>query len=312
VVIPLAGQRRADARRNYEQLLEQAKIAFAESGMDASLDEIARRAGVASGTLYRHFPTRLDLVEAVLAEQIAELASDGRALLTAEDEFDALTTWLRATLAHALTYRGLAAEVMNSALDRGNDLVAAWHAELFEVGAALLARTRQSGVVAAAADVLKMVGAIAWAAPDNPGQADRLLTLLINGLAPRQTGDGPALEQGAVMIKLADIREHAMALPEVEEKPHFRLPAFRVADKLLAHLEKGDEHAIVCVGQAEAETAAADQPDVYEVVWRNGRFFVGLRVDLAKVDTRRMRELIEHAWRNRAPKRLIAEYDNRH
>jgi AcrR family transcriptional regulator len=197
VVIALAGQesrlragrpRRADARRNYEQLLEQARIAFAEFGVDASLDEIARRAGVASGTLYRHFPTRLDLIEAVLAEQMAELVERGRGLLTAEDEFEALSTWLRAMLTHALTYRGLAAAVMNAALDHGDDLVSTWHAELFEVGAALLARARRSGVVASVADdadVLKMVGAIAWAAqdtPDSSAQADRLLTLLMNGL----------------------------------------------------------------------------------------------------------------------------------
>jgi AcrR family transcriptional regulator len=196
-VIALAGHesrshagrpRRADAQRNYEQLVEQAKIAFAEFGVDASLDEIARRAGVASGTLYRHFPTRLDLIEAVLAEQIAELVNLGRALLTAGDEFDALSTWLHAALTHALTYRGLAAAVMNSALNREKDLVSTWHAEIFEVGTALLARARQSGVIVAdvdEADVLKMVGAIAWAAqdaPDSSAQADRLLALLMNGL----------------------------------------------------------------------------------------------------------------------------------
>jgi AcrR family transcriptional regulator len=186
--------KRADARRNYEQLVEQAKIAFAEFGVDASLDEIARRAGVASGTLYRHFPTRLDLIEAVLAEQLAELVELGRGLLTVEDEFDALSTWLRAALRHGLTYRGLSAAVMNSALDRGNGLVSTWHAEMFEVGAALLARARHSGVVVAdadEADVLKMVGAIAWAAqdtPDSSAQADRLLALLMNGL--RHGGGG--------------------------------------------------------------------------------------------------------------------------
>lgn len=186
--------RRADARRNHGQLVEQARVAFAESGVDASLDQIARRAGVASGTLYRHFPTRLDLIEAVLAEQIAELAGLGRGLLTAEDETGALATWLRAAIVHALTYRGLAAAVMNSALDRDNGLVATWHAEMFEVGAALLARARQSGAVVAEADdadVLKMVGAIAWAAqdtPDSSAQADRLLALLMNGL--RHGGSG--------------------------------------------------------------------------------------------------------------------------
>jgi AcrR family transcriptional regulator len=169
-------------------LVQQAKIAFAEFGMDASLDEIARRAGVASGTLYRHFPTRLDLIEAVLADQIAELVERGRGLLSAEDEFDALATWLRAMLMHGLTYRGLAAAVLNSALDRRSDLVSTWHAQMFEVGAALLARARQAGVVGAdadEADVLRMVGAIAWAAqdaPDSPAQADRLLALLMSGL----------------------------------------------------------------------------------------------------------------------------------
>jgi AcrR family transcriptional regulator len=180
--------RRADARRNYGQLVEQARIAFTEYGVDASLDEIARRAGVASGTLYRHFPTRLDLIEAVLAEQIAELVGFGRGLLTAGDEFDALSTWLRAVVRHALTYRGLSAAVMSSALDRGNGLASTWHAELFDVGAALMERARQSGAVVAdadEADVLKMVGAIAWAvqdATDSPAQADRLLALLMNGL----------------------------------------------------------------------------------------------------------------------------------
>ena len=190
---PAGRPRRADAQRNYERLVEQARVAFAEFGVDASLDEIARRAGVASGTLYRHFPTRLDLIEAVLAEQIAELVDLGRRLLTVEDEFDALSTWLRSALMHGLTYRGLTAAVMNSALDRGNDLVSTWHAEMFEVGAALLARARQSGAVVAdadEADVLKMIGAIAWAAqdtPDSSAQADRLLALLMNGL--RHGGD---------------------------------------------------------------------------------------------------------------------------
>lgn len=208
MVVALAGRdprlgagrpKRADARRNYGRLVEQAKSAFAEFGADASLDEIARRAGVASGTLYRHFPTRLDLIEAVLAERIAELVDLGRGLLAAEDAFGALFTWSRAALEHGLTYRGLAAAVMSSALDRGSDLVSTWHAEMFEVAAALLARARRSGVVVAdadAADVLKMVGAIAWATQDGPdgsARADRLLALLMSGL---RHGD-PTGETGA-------------------------------------------------------------------------------------------------------------------
>lgn len=174
---------RADARRNYERLLDEARSAFAEHGVDASLDKIAQRAGVASGTLYRHFPTRLDLVEAVLAGQITELGDLGRGLLDAADPFDALRTWLRATIIHGVTYRGLAAAMMNSAIR--SDLVSGLHAQLFEVGAALLDRAWQAGAIVAVdeADVLKMAGGIAWAAQDDPAQADRLLALLMNGLA---------------------------------------------------------------------------------------------------------------------------------
>lgn len=178
---------RADARRNYEKLVEEAKTAFAEFGVDASLDEIARRAGVASGTLYRHFPTRLELIEAVLGERIAALVDLGRELLTVDDEFGALATWLHAAVVHGLTYRGLSAAVLNSALD---DVVSTWHAEMFQVGVALVDRAQQAGVLVAdadAADVLRMIGAIAWAAqdaPDGAALADRLLVLLMNGLRP--------------------------------------------------------------------------------------------------------------------------------
>ncbi|MPZ89199.1 MAG: MmcQ/YjbR family DNA-binding protein [Nitriliruptorales bacterium] len=113
------------------------------------------------------------------------------------------------------------------------------------------------------------------------------------------------------MITLDDIRGYATVLPDVEEKTHFRLPGFRVRDKLFAHLEKDKTHAIVCVGQAEAKAAAANDPDVYEEVWRSNRgIFVGLRVDLSKVSAGRVRELVEHAWRNKAPKRLVAAYDD--
>ncbi|TDP89919.1 TetR/AcrR family transcriptional regulator [Labedaea rhizosphaerae] len=172
---------RADARRNYERLVEQAKLAFAESGVDASLDEIARRAGVASGTLYRHFPTRLDLIEAVLADQIGGLVDLGKRLLAADDAFEALTTWLRATLVHGLTYRGLAAAVMNSALD--SELVSTWHARLFEVGTELVRRAGEVIVPGTdAEDVVRMIGAIAWASQDNPDRAERMLALLLNGL----------------------------------------------------------------------------------------------------------------------------------
>lgn len=112
------------------------------------------------------------------------------------------------------------------------------------------------------------------------------------------------------MITLDDIRGYAMALPEVEEGTHFRMPAFRVRGKGFVGLEKGT-HAQVAVDRATAEAAVASDPDTYEEMWRQGRYFVGVRVDLAKVSGERLRELIEHAWRNKAPKRLAAAFDER-
>lgn len=130
----------------------------------------------------------LDLIEAVLAEQIAGLVDLGRGLLTTEHALDALRTWLRTALTHASTYRGLAVAVMNSALDRRNGLMETWHGELFEVegcvaGACIGRGRRRHGRRGCAEDG----GAIAWAvqdAPDSPAQADRLLALLMRGLTP--------------------------------------------------------------------------------------------------------------------------------
>src|SRR5438874_204433 len=93
-----AGQRpmRADARRNYDRLLTETAAAFAERGSDdVSLEEIARRAHVGIGTLYRHFPSRQALLEAVYRDQVETMARRGEELLTEESPVDALTEWLR-------------------------------------------------------------------------------------------------------------------------------------------------------------------------------------------------------------------------
>ncbi len=114
------------------------------------------------------------------------------------------------------------------------------------------------------------------------------------------------------MITLDNVREYVLAFPEVEEKSHFKRPGFRVRDKLIVsvHLEKDDTYAILGVSPSDARAAAAEDPSVYEEVWRNqGEIFVGLRVDLSKVGPKHFRTLLERAWRNKAPKRLIAAYD---
>ena len=86
--------KRADARRNYEKLIEAARAAFADSGSQASLEEIARRAGVGIGTLYRHFPTRQALLEAVYVDEVEALSRSADELADLPP-WDALAEWLR-------------------------------------------------------------------------------------------------------------------------------------------------------------------------------------------------------------------------
>jgi AcrR family transcriptional regulator len=99
---------RADARRSRAKLLEAATAAFAEHGADAPLDDIARRAGVGIGTLYRHFPTRVDLQAAVYRSQVQTVCDAADELLVSNSPEQALLGWVRALAAYLVTKRGLA------------------------------------------------------------------------------------------------------------------------------------------------------------------------------------------------------------
>jgi AcrR family transcriptional regulator len=112
---------RADARRNYERLLTEADAAFRERGVEASLESIARAAGVAIGTLYGHFPSRRSLVGALLRERNEALFELGDGL-AAEAGPDALGAWVRAVTEHAATYSGLAAMLANGLDDEASEL----------------------------------------------------------------------------------------------------------------------------------------------------------------------------------------------
>jgi AcrR family transcriptional regulator len=179
---------RADARRNYDRLLEEARSAYAEHGPDASLDDIARRAGVSSGTLYRHFPTRQHLIESVLQGQIEGLSRLGHDLAEHGDPLEGIRVWLTAATEYAATYGGLSAALMTDVLDGRSGPVAAWHAEMFQVGEALLRRAQRGGGMRDDMDVtivLRMISAIAWAtrgAPRPGDQAGELLGLMLDGL----------------------------------------------------------------------------------------------------------------------------------
>jgi AcrR family transcriptional regulator len=180
-------RQRADARRNSDRLLGAARAVFAEHGPDASLEEIARRAEVGIGTLYRHYPTRQALLEAVFRDDVESARSRADELLQSDTPLDALTTWLHDQLEQAGSCRGLAASVMITMLDERPDLPSPCEA-MRESGAALLARAQQAGTVRPDTnidDLLRLVSAVALAtedAPDGSAQAERMFALLMNGV----------------------------------------------------------------------------------------------------------------------------------
>ncbi|WP_405795346.1 TetR/AcrR family transcriptional regulator [Streptomyces sp. NBC_01506] len=182
---------RADARRNYERVLGEARTAFGEHGTDASLEDVARRAGVGIGTLYRHFPTRQALMNAVFQDSLADLLDRSRELADSEQPCRALVAWLRALIAHAGEYRGLARALMSASHDASSALTQC-SAGLRSAGELLLVRAQVSGSVRADTsidDLMQLTNAIALAAeqtPDDPELADRLLTLTLTGLKAPQ------------------------------------------------------------------------------------------------------------------------------
>ncbi|MFE4533517.1 TetR/AcrR family transcriptional regulator [Streptomyces scopuliridis] len=182
---------RADARRNGERLLTTARDAFAEYGTDAPLEEIARRAGVGIGTLYRHFPTRQALLQAVLHDRLEALHSEAVPLLDNPAPADALLGWLRSVALHATRYRGLAAALLLGVRDEDSPLSPSCGAVL-TAGAELLHRAQRAGQIrpdVTAADLYTLANSVAWAAEETSTSrsesgplAARLLTLTMEGL----------------------------------------------------------------------------------------------------------------------------------
>lgn len=108
---------RADARRNQEKVLAAAHLAIAEHGADASLDDIARQAGVGPGTLYRHFPTREDLLMAVMRSTFVDLHARAEELLLVDDPVAGLSSYIQAWIKQNGTYKGVAAQCMRISLE---------------------------------------------------------------------------------------------------------------------------------------------------------------------------------------------------
>lgn len=189
---PVAGvptrRPRADAVRNRARIVETASEVFAVRGADASLEEIARGAEVGIGTLYRHFPTRDDLVAAVFHDRIDELEALADELLASDAPGDALATWLHAQLEQSATCRGLAAEAMLTMLAH-TDAPSPCES-MRQAGAALLARAQAAGEVRDGVeidDLVRMVQAVTLAAEecDDPEAAERLFGFVLDGVRAR-------------------------------------------------------------------------------------------------------------------------------
>ncbi len=183
---------RADARRNRQRLIEAALAAFAEHGADdASLDEIARRAGVGIGTLYRHFPTRQALLEAVYRSQVEALCARAQENPGPGGEgsaTEALARWLEALVSFASTKRNLTISMMSSLGGKNAEVVSSCSAMIREAVVPLLERAQQAGEIRPdvdVADLLKLSHAISVACEypsAHPDQAQRLLSVMLDGL----------------------------------------------------------------------------------------------------------------------------------
>lgn len=182
---------RADARRNYERLLDAAETAFREHGVHAPLEHIARRAGVAIGTLYGHFPTRRSLLGALLHERNAALFALGDQLTeeAAPDADRALARWIRAVVEHAAAYQGLAGVLVAGLDDQASELHASC-VRMVAIGECLVDRARQAGAInpeVRGQDVFALMNAAAWLHEHgSTEQADRLLHFTIAGMRARQ------------------------------------------------------------------------------------------------------------------------------
>jgi len=165
---------RADAQKNYDHILAVANVVVTEQGAEASLRDIARRAGIGLGTLYRHFPTREALLEALLRAGFDEFTAKARELETAGSPDDALVSWLHEVVAFTGNYQGVV-EAMMAAME---DPDSALHASCVTVRAAgtrLLARAQEAGLARAdmdGDDLFSLAAALAWLG-DQPSSAPR-------------------------------------------------------------------------------------------------------------------------------------------
>ncbi|MFG1627752.1 TetR/AcrR family transcriptional regulator [Kribbella sp. NPDC049227] len=193
---PLPSMRptRADAARNYDLLVTAAREAFTENGADTSLEEIARRAGVGIGTLYRRFPNRTALLEAVYVDEIQSVCDRAYGFAEELEPFEALAAWLRSFVGYAISKKSLAGE-LTVALGKDSEFFQTCKVNVRDAGQLLLDRAKASGEVRPEldlTDIMRLVGGINMSRDMEPEQAHRLLDIVLCGLRPTDTRPQPA------------------------------------------------------------------------------------------------------------------------
>jgi AcrR family transcriptional regulator len=182
---------RADAVRNRERVLEAAKAVFSAGGPDASLEAVARRAGVGIGTLYRHFPTREALFEAVYRREVEQLGELSEQLKSEPQPVEALRRWLRSNVEFVATKKGMSAALALAAHGKSSELIAFSFERLTKAVGALLDRAVAAGEIRADVspeDLLRALIGMCYL-HDQPGWQEsviRLLDVFIDGLRVRR------------------------------------------------------------------------------------------------------------------------------
>ncbi len=180
---------RADARKNYDHLLAVAREVVTEEGVDASLRDIARRAGVGLGTLYRHFPRREALLEALLRASFDELTVRAGELERSTSTGNALTSWLREIVAVTHNYRGAIASMV-AAIAEPDSALHASCVTMKAAGAHLLVRAQAEGMARADiddTDLFALVSALAWLydQPSFVSRTDHLLDVIAGAITTK-------------------------------------------------------------------------------------------------------------------------------
>jgi AcrR family transcriptional regulator len=185
---PNARKPRADAQRNRERILDMAKRAFTRDGANASLDDIAKEAGVGPGTLYRHFPTRDALLEAVYRTEVEKLAAAERKFAETMSPIEALRTWMLLFVDYIATKK-IIAPALNTLVGGPSKIFEASHDQIWQAIRALVNRAIKKGEIRRDLDPIDLLRALIGVAnvatsPDWQQSAKRLVDILIAGSRP--------------------------------------------------------------------------------------------------------------------------------